>query len=713
MHRRTSSELLILPFLLGPVLATGLLRAEDPALTRGNEAFHAGRFEEAAQAYESEETRDDLLTRRFNAGVSWEHAGALDRAIERYQEVAAKADGDLRRAALYNSGCAALLKARELAGSAEKVEDAEGRAAKLAEAARSFKSSVDLFRAVEPPDPASLKNLAAAKTSLRATLDAIARLEEEKRRKEEEEALKSPAQAIERIAEKERLHRRVSQALAREAGQNVRLGSRRLRKSTAENRALAEKLQHALLNPTPAAPPAAPGQQAPPPPEPSAEEKERLARAAEAVGKAIDLLKEAELAHSKLEAAGAALAHTKVVAELRTARELFPLDIGKVIAEAAQRQESLLPPVEELAKMETGGLTPGSGGTGFGERVVEAIKDKVLLPLAKMLSARGIEDARLLADDEEDVVWGAGIVARAEIPPSAEPPGGASGQPHGPGQPPPEPGQSPHLSAEEARKLSEGLQAAGKEARAAATAARDALAAAHPSTALAEARKALEALRKAADLLPRPPRDPVERLKELLERQRGASQAVGALADLEEAARQPARKTLEDGQRKDGREAGEIAGELEARAGGGQSQPGAGPTQPPAQIVEATKKVREGEEKVFTSAELLAQARDPDARTAVDRDVQLFQEALDLLQGKQQEKKEEEKEGDQGQEKQPQEQKKQDQGQQKGKDKKEQKPYALSPRDARFRQQEMDRKRREEEKKLFTAPSTLTVEKDW
>ena len=38
---------------------------------------------------------------------------------------------------------------------------------------------------------------------------------------------------------------------------------------------------------------------------------------------------------------------------------------------------------------------------------------------------------------------------------------------------------------------------------------------------------------------------------------------------------------------------------------------------------------------------------------------------------------------------------------------------ALTPRQARMLREEMDRKRREEEEKLFSASSGVTVEKDW
>ncbi len=39
--------------------------------------------------------------------------------------------------------------------------------------------------------------------------------------------------------------------------------------------------------------------------------------------------------------------------------------------------------------------------------------------------------------------------------------------------------------------------------------------------------------------------------------------------------------------------------------------------------------------------------------------------------------------------------------------------YKLTPRQARLRMDEMDQKRREEEKAILQAPSSVTVSKDW
>ena len=688
--------------LLTLIVITSPLAANEPtALERGNEAFKAGRFEEAAQAYESEESSRDLLTRRFNSGVSWAQAGSVDKSVERFQEVASKADGELRLSALYNAGHSAFTKAAAIAQEAEALEDPDERARKLAEAAESYQSAAQFFRSVDPPGAAVSRNLEITKTALRAVLDAIAKIEEEKRKRAEEEALKSPDRLVKALADKERLHRGMSRALAKESAQSVRLGSRRLRKSTAETRVLAEKLHHALIAPPPTPPAAQPGQPQPPAtPEPNEEEKKRKERAAEAVTRAIEAMTDAEVSHSKLECEAAATAHSKAVVELRTASESFPFEIQEVIDEAIGRQESLNGAMDTLVRAETGGIAPEVKGEGFGKQIVDAIKDKVLLPLAKLVSPKSLEDAKLLTEDEDDVVWGAGILSKAEVPPTPAPPEKAPGHP-------PVPPEGPQLSAEEAKKLTEDLQTAGKEALEASTRAREELAQGLPIPALPHGKKTLEVLQRAAELLPKPPKPPEERLKELIDRQKAASNATQEVATLAEDSKAPARKSLEQGQRTDGKEAGGIASELEKTVKGAAA---AGGAQPPAQVSEAVKKIHEGEEKVFGSAELLSQAKDADAKTAIDSDIKLFEEALALLQGKK-DKKDEEKKKDPQQD----QQKKQDSKQKKqaDKDKQEQKPYALSPRDARFRQQDMDRKRREEEKKLFSAPSTLSVERDW
>jgi hypothetical protein len=677
----------LIPILaLGSLLSQPAARGED-ALALGNAAFKEGKFDEAAKLYESEDDTSNLLTRRFNSGVSHARAGAIDKAIERFEEVSARAEGELRASAFHNAGGTNFEKGKALAQKALEIQEPAEKVKMLTEAAKAYRSASEFFRQVRPSDEQTSRDIAVVKTALRGVLDQIARIEEEEKKKAEEEALKSPPELVRAIAKKERLHRAMSRTLSGEAGGKLRLASRQLRKSTMENRGLAEKLAHHLENPpAPAAPPAGapPGAQAPQ--GPSEEEKARNARAAEALERAIAAMKDAELAYGKLAAADATQAHSKAIVELRSAMEALPLDIATLIQEALSTQEAVGGALESLVKTEKAGLPDEIKGSGLGKTIVEALSDKVLKPLAKLVTPKTSEDAKVLADEEDDVVWGSGILSQAEIQ-----------APQGPAAPQGQPSQGPapgqELTPEKAKELSEALRKEGAAAREASSKAREELAAGRASPALPEATKALEALRRAADLLPKPPEPPEERLKKLIERQKGAARAAEGLAALQGEARNAPRAELSKAQRGDGKEAGSIGEELEKRP----DEPGK----------KAAGKVREGEAQVYSSAEALDRDRLQDGKLAIERDIKCFEEALALLGGK-----------DQNQEQEKQERQEQDQGQdQQKKDaenkRKEDNQYALTPREARLRQEEMDRERREEEEKLFVGPSGETVEKDW
>jgi len=693
-HRALAPWIIVLGILPLPAAGSDLL-------DRGNEAFRAGKFEEAAAIYETSEPTPDALLRRFNAGVSWSRAGKPEKAMERFEEVSARAEGKLRRDALYNAAHASFLKGKGLFDGALKRETDEEKLAGLAEAGRSYRTSVDLFGKVEPPDDDTQHNLAVARTALRTCLDQAIRIEEEKKRKAEEKALEEPAELLRSIAAKERLHRALARSLAEEAGSKRRLGSRRLRKSEMENRGLAEKLHHYLTAPPPDPGPVPPGAPAGAGQQPagggmSDEEKAARARAGEALSRAIAAQKDAEIAYSKLEVAAAPAAHTKAIEELRAAREAFPVNLPAIIGEAIATQEK----VNEVLEGFLGEKDAGSAGGGLPGAAIEALKDNVLAPVAKFLRPKTDERIRPLADEEDEVVWSSRILSQANVPP------GPAAQPGPDGAPTPAPGQGgpPPLDEESAKKLSEGLQREGQTALAASTKAREELAKGAAEPALSPGKEALEALRRAADLIPKPPETPEERLKKLIEKQRAAAPAAENLSQLEPDARAPASAELAESQRGDGREAGGIASELEKR----QDDPAR----------KAAPKVREGEGEVFASAEALGKARSEEAKLSIERGVKAFEEALALLQGKDpqsgDQKQDQQQGGDQDQE-QPKDEKGKDK-KDKGKDEKEKKDkshYAVTPRDARLLREEMDRKRRDEESKLFIAPSGIAVEKDW
>jgi hypothetical protein len=692
---------------LALLLPAGAARASD-ALARGNEAFSEGKFEEAAAIYESDDaasdpadgsrSNPDLLLRRFNAGVSWGRAGDGAKAIQRFEEVSSRAEGELRASALYNAGCAHFERGKKTTEEAMKLEGTEEKLKRLGEAATAYRSAAEFFRKVDPPSEDAAHDLSIAKTALHAVVDLAARIQDEERRKAEDEALKSPPELLRTLAAKERLHRSLARTLAKESGAKARLGARRLRKSEAENRGLTEKLHHHLTAPPPAPPAGAPAGTEPP--APAEEEKARKEAAAGALGRVIAAQKDAEVAYAGVDLARAMAAHGKAIDGLREAMEAFPLNLPQLLGEAVPLQEGLNGAMESLV----GDGAPSTEGPGAAKAIVDAIKDRVLKPIAKLIGPKDSGAAQGLAEEEDEVVWVSKLLSKAEVQPTPEPPAGP-GQPGGAGPGAPG-GGPPALSPEKAKELSEALRREGETAHAASSKAREELAGARVEPALPEGKKALEALERAVALLPKPPESPEERIRKLIERQGGAREAVDGLADVEPGPRKDASARVGEEQRADGKEAGAVAEELEKR----QDEP----------AKKAAGKVREGEAQVFSSAEALERERLDESKLSIERDLKAFEEALAILSGKQGQDQQDQQD-QQGQDKKQEEDlaKKKDSKQESGGDKKKEKQekkkgrYALSPRDARLLRDEMDRKRREEEAKIFAAPSTVTAPKDW
>jgi hypothetical protein len=673
----------------GAALLMLLLAAAAPArgaeslLSRGNQAFREGSFEEAARLYESTESREAFWTRKFNAGVARLQTGEIEQALARFEEVSARAEPELRARAFYNLGYCQFQKGKALEKAAAGLEESKARLEKLVEAAKAYRAGGDFFRKVEPPLEDADHNIAVSKVALRAVLDEIRRLEEEEKRRADDEALKDPASLLATLVAREKLHRRYARALEKEGGRAVRLGSRQLRKAEAENRVLAEKLHHLLGR------------------EPGDEEKqqlgeaesqareearERAARAAEPLGRAIAAQREAELAYLHQDPARAAAHHAAAVTELRAARSFFPGDLPALLQEGIAGQEAIIGSAEALTQAEGGGLPEGGGG--LGKAIVEALKDKVLKPVARLLQPGREDEIKELAGEEEDVVWVAELLSRAELSAPAA-------QAAGHGAAPPGGQEDAGLDPEQLQALNEAVRREGEAARVAAVEAREALAAAKLDTALPAAREALAALRRLEEVLPKPPEPLEARLAKLIERQKGAQLAAGGLDELEGEARSSASAELASLQRAEGVEAEEIGKELEARQGDERAQ-------------EAAAKVHSGAFKVFASEESLTRRQARQAEESIEQAVKDLEEALALLSGKD-EQGEDRRGEDQGQDQQQQQQQQQGPQQQ-------QEPkgaYALTPREARMKREEMDRKRREEEAKLFAAPSSITVEKDW
>jgi hypothetical protein len=205
-----------------------------------------------------------------------------------------------------------------------------------------------------------------------------------------------------------------------------------------------------------------------------------------------------------------------------------------------------------------------------------------------------------------------------------------------------------------------------------------------------EARDKLLAIR---DLLPKPPKPPAERIRELVEREQAVRRGIDNVSEMPEGRRE-AQESLAESQANDGREAEDIANEL---AGSQEENHKA-----------AAEKTQEASQRIFSSGELLRRDQPDGARGATDRAIDDLKEALALLTDQNQ--------GDQQQDQQQQNQQQQDQQQQGQQDQSEEQTgqgYKLTPRQARLEMEDMDRRRRQEEARIYPGPSSISVSKDW
>ncbi len=702
-------------------------------LRQGNDAFEAGEFAAAIESYEAATPSNDLLTRRFNAGVSWLRQGDRSKATERFEDVATRARGELQQAAHYNlgwthfgDGKAAFEEASEM----DSTADFDATVKKLAEAAKSLRSSISFFRKVEPSTEASDFNLGVAKTALKSVLDRIAKLEEEKREREEDEALKSPPQLIRRLIAAERQHRALGRGLEDAPPRRRRIPSRQLRKAEEANRALAEKLAHRLKveleeaskAANSASTPAPAGGTTPPPPPPESPAPEQLQAAAKTLAEAIEAMKNAEADYAELAIEKAVGRHTEAIRSLRQTLLAFPVHLPEIIAEGIAFEEAILESTRQILgeNEETAGSASGDGSAppkgdgdeksgdaaidsstsladqalGAGKALLGALKDKVLQPIARHLNPHTKTLARTLADDQEEVIWAAALISRAEVPPT---PAAATsgGAPLGhPGGNHPDPHGAPTAGLDEAaaKELSEKLRAAGAEALTAATEALDALRSARLDAARVAEERALEALRQAEDLLPKPPKSLEERLRDLLVRQTEAETSAAGIQDLAGEPKEAASAALGASQRSDGAEAGKIAAELKER----QDE----------RAQKALPKMTEGEQAVFASAEALDRGLTQEAGEAIERDIAAFHEALAILSGQDQ--------NQDGQDPNEQQQN-QDQRSQEPQDQRQEQQnlQQVNVSQAREERERMDQERREQEAKIFSGSSGRTAVKDW
>jgi len=660
-------------------LALSGAAARADYLSEGNAAYLAGEYDKAVSIYEKADSKDDFLTRKFNAGVALLKKGDRSGALRRFEEVSVEAYGELKRAALFNIGYVHFQEGREIVRKAEEAvssggaQDLDSLITRLSEAAKAYRSALAALRRIDKPGEAARRAVAVTKTALVAVLDRISRLVEEKRKRREEELLKNPPQLLKELIEREKRNRRLSRSLIDEPERVKRLACRRLKKAEAENRSLAEKLLNYVKNPPGAGSKQQPqGTQSPT----SLSEHKRK----EAVTKLAEVLKEqreAEAAYARRSPREASPHHSRAIEALRAVRALFPLDVQALVKEGIETQEAVLAATEDLDSAGERGRT-SSKGTQAGSFILELLSDNVLKPIARLLSPQMRRTVQELREEEEEVAWIGGVLSQAtvQIPESASGPQA----------------QKPQAGKEnaEAKKIAETIRREGGVCRKAAQEAADLLKKAALTAALKPQKEALNALKKIAELFPKPPKSLEERLRELIERQQKAQDAAEGLRSLAEQA--PAAKELAGSQRTDGKEAEKIAKELEARR--------------QEKALKAADKVKEGAEHIYASAEALERVKAQAAVDSIEEAVKALREALALLTGKQGRQQQAEKERSGRQEK-------KGKGERKQKKKKQKTSYTLTPRLARLKREEMDRRRREQEARLLVAPSEIVVDKDW
>ncbi|HUW82911.1 MAG TPA: hypothetical protein VMZ31_08950 [Phycisphaerae bacterium] len=655
------------------------------ALAEGGRLFDEGKYADAASAYEADR-QDDKQTDepipavlRYNAGVSYLRDGKWDEAIERFEDASVRAQEPLRDAAIYNLAYARFEKGHQLAEGAAEQDGDDAKLKTLAEAAANYRGAIDFFRQLRPRDEQVTHNIGVAKTALRVVLDRIAQIEEQRRKQADEDALKAPAKLLFELMGNERLHRVLSRALREVPERSARIAARRLQRSQARLRGRTDMLarylaefeaQAAATAPATSQPGAADEQQV-----------ERYRAAGERLRQTIEAQHGAEAALDELDFASAGDSQTASIRGMRDALQLLPLELGMVLNDALAVTGENLARSEEKAGVKPqprSDQAPTSQPASDVRRFLDVLGDKVLGKLGSMLTPADVAGAAPLAEAQEDVVWATRLLAAAEISVPDSPQQGTTDEVGSPG-----------MDAE----TIEQIHALAETAAQAAQNAHTQLADGHVAASLDDQRATLEALEKIAELLPKPPKSPAERLRQLIERERVVRQAIDGLAEMDDG-QDEALAMLADSQNEDAAEAADMAGQL-SNSQDENHQAAAG-------------KTREGAQSASTSSEALGQQRLEAARRNTDQAIERLTEALALLSGQQQNDQQQQQDQKQNQQK--------DSSQQDQKDEQQDQSdqgYRLTPRQARLRMDEMDQKRREEEKAILQAPSSVTVSKDW
>jgi len=326
----------------------------------------------------------------------------------------------------------------------------------------------------------------------------------------------------------------------------------------------------------------------------------------------------------------------------------------------------------------TGAIGPQTGA-------IEALRSaSVLLPPAlaalvgklhddqtSLLPMTRADDPALLPAEEREIGFWLALLARLPDPPDP------------PEEAPPAPEGQPTISKEVVAKI----RSLASEAAAAADRAAGHLEGDRLEESVPEQETVVAKLEEIAKLLPRPPESPADRIRKLIVAEREVAEGVEALPGMNRETRVAEAGALAGAQRGHGREAGSVAEELTSSPGEREKQAG--------------EKVRDAEEEIFSSGESLVRDRVEPAAEAVDRAIGALTEALALLTGDQRQEQQGD-EGDQGRK-----------GEEEQREEKSQDARRLDARQARRMMEEMDRERREEERKLFRGVGGPKVDKDW
>ncbi|RMG11253.1 MAG: VWA domain-containing protein [Planctomycetota bacterium] len=641
------------------------------AFRAGNEAYAAGKLEEAVARYDAVAPGPPgaglgtaALLCRYNAAVALHALGREDEAIERLEAVSVQGQGKLAREATYllavchQAKGLALAKPPAQAGRAEETEEAPNeRLERLARAALSLRAALDFFRRVRPRSEREERAIRAVRLRLRHLQERMHRTGEELAEAARQRALRDPGAFLLSGLERVRRTRRVAQRLSQLPKRRRLVGARRLARDEEEWRELVRRLQFGLEHPPAKDPPQGGKSGATPQPrvvEPSDVARDRArAAAAKALTDVVEASLQLEGALRELDPGACLPLARREIEGLRTALLAQPVNLPRLVAILVQQQAE----------------------------VVDALDAPGVLP-----------------EEEEEVAWLCRAFAAVAAP---EPAGDSSKAPAGDGV-----GQG--LSPESASAI----RAKGAAAEEAARTAYESLRRGEAAEARPPAERALKLLKEIQDLLPKPPPSLAERIRRLLEEERKAQEEVDGLSGLGEENRRAERERLAQEQAPRAERAERLAQEAEralapstgAGRGGGGSASAQGSEEDPRG--RASEHLRTARDAIGDSVQALKNAQDGPAGEHVQRAVEGLRRALEALQGKQRSSPRT----------QPQTQEAPPNGEQQSEPKdaggRTESTGRLDPEEARRLMEQQDAERRAEEARLYRS-GRRAVEKDW